>query len=323
MPEANPPAEAVAPSPPTKEPLPIVTLVLSGVCVLLFFGIASRGGTPSWDSLEAWGYLPPHRIWGGGFWGLVTSAFVHLALWHVAFNVYWLWVLGGPVERTLGRRAYLGFVLASAFVSAAVQLGVSGVTGHGASGVVYALFGLMWASRKAVPAFARALGPNTARLFWLWLVACILVTQAGVADIGNGAHVGGLVLGMLAAHWMILDTRRALAKAGTGVLVVLSLVPLFWSPWSWSWVAYKAYKAHLAEDYETAIARYRRSIALGGDRVWGLQNLALALHAKGAEAEYAATLAELRAADANAAAEVEAEVAKTSAGSAAGHRSVQ
>jgi len=73
-------------------------------------------------------------------------------------------------------------------------------------------------------------------------------------------------------------------------------------------VGYDAYKAHLAGDYDAAIAGYRRSISLGADRVWALENIAYAHYARGAEKEYAATLAEIRAADTAAAARVEAEV---------------
>lgn len=306
--ESGPPPDPV-PAPPPKRRVPPVTLALCGACVLLFAAIAASGAEPSWDSLATWGYLTPQRVWDGAYWGLVWSAFIHLALWHVAFNVYWLWVLGGPVERALGALPYLGFVLGSALVSSSLQLGVSGVTGHGASGVVYALFGLIWAARKQVPAFAQALGEKTAPLFWIWLVGCIVATKAGIADVGNGAHVGGLLVGLLTAPWLVLKTpRRAVAMVGTGLLVVLSLVPLFWSPWSSGWVGYVAYKAHSAGDYDTAIARYRRSIALGGDRMWALQNLALAYHSTGDEREYAATLAEIRAADADAAARIEAEI---------------
>src|SRR5678816_3023082 len=135
------------------------------MCVFLYTVVAAAGGDQSWDILARWGYLPPHRIWEGAWWSLVSSAVIHLALWHVAFNVYWLWELGGAVERVLGPVRYLGFVLASAFVSSAVQLAVSGTTGHGASGVGYALCGLMGAARRREPAFLHALGERTAPLF--------------------------------------------------------------------------------------------------------------------------------------------------------------
>jgi hypothetical protein len=55
---------------------------------------------------------------------------------------------------------------------------------------------------------------------------------------------------------------------------------------------------------------YQRYEALGGDRVWALQNLARAYADKGSQQEYAATLAALDAIDHAAAAEFTKEVAK-------------
>ena len=300
------PAPAQGTPPPTpRHPLPAITLLLCGVCVAVFLGLMSRGDDQSWDRLASWGYVPAERVWAGAYWSLVASAFVHLALWHLAFNVYWLWVFGGPVERVLGPLPYLAFVLVAAVVSSSVQLSVSGSTGHGASGIVYALFGLMWASRKTVPALAEGLGRN-GPLFWMWLIGCVLATRVGIAQIGNGAHVGGLLFGLLAAHAFVLKTaQRKVAIGATGLLVSLCVVTLFWSPWSWAWVGYKAYKSHARGDYRAAITGYRRSIQLGGQRVWALQNLALAYEAMGATNEYEATLAELRVVDPEAAARLD------------------
>jgi len=293
---------------------PPITSLLCALCVAVFIGLTVRGDGQSWDRLGAWGYAPAERVWDGAYWTLVSSAFVHLAVWHLAFNVYWLWVLGGPVERVLGPARYLGVVLGAAAVSSSVQLAASGSTGHGASGIVYALFGLMWTSRKTVPAFTDGPATKNAPLFWIWLVGCIVATQAGVADIGNGAHVGGLVFGLLSAHWLaVKGPHRKMALGATGLFLVLSLVPLFWCPWSSAWVGYKAYEAHARGDYDTAIAGYRRAIALGGQRLWALQNLALVYGAMGATNEYETTLAELRSVDAGAAAEVETQVSQSKA----------
>src|SRR5262249_42239741 len=154
---------------------------------------------------------------------------------------------------------YLGLVLASAIVGSSLQLAASGDTGHGASGIVYALFGVMWCARKEVPALAQALGPKTAPLLWTWLVGCMIATWLGLANVGNAAQVGGLAIGLLSAYCLTPRVpRRSPALVGIGLLVMLSLVPLFWSPWSAGWVGYKAYKAHVAGDYDKAIAGYRQ-----------------------------------------------------------------
>ena len=40
---------------------------------------------------------------GGAYWRLLTSAFLHVEIWHLAINMFSLWVLGPPLERLLGR----------------------------------------------------------------------------------------------------------------------------------------------------------------------------------------------------------------------------
>jgi GlpG protein len=131
-------------------------------------------------------------------------------------------------------------------------------------------------------------------LFWVWLVGCIIATRLGVAEIGNAAHVGGLAFGILVAHWLLLSTHRKLAVNGTALFLAASMTPLFWMPWSPRWVGHQAYKAHVAGEYDAAIAGYRLSMELGEDRVWALGNLAEAYYQKGAEKEYTATLDELQ-----------------------------
>jgi len=300
-----PAKSSTMPSSTEHKPLPFVTLALCVLCVVVSAGIWAEGATPSWATLAHWGYLPADRVWDGAWWSLITSCFVHLTFWHLAFNVYWLWVLGALAERTLGRAKFLAFVLVAAFVSSAVQLTASGDTGHGASGVGYALFGLVWASRAVVPRF-RALSERTGTLFWIWLVGCFVATRAGWANIGNAAHVGGVIFGLLVSPWLVVRAPRwRLAVIGSILLAASSVIVCLWSPWSSTWLAYKAYKAQVARNYDAAIDGYRRALALDATNLWARENLALAYGAKGAMGDYAATLASIRAIDPAAAEEVE------------------
>jgi membrane associated rhomboid family serine protease len=277
-----------------------------------FVGIAATGAASSWETLTRWGYLTGQDIWRGGYWSLFTSSFIHLDLWHLGFNLYWLWTLGILAERKLGVRAYAVFLLGSSFVSSAVELGVSGNTGHGASGVVYALFGLLWIGQRKLAPAARAQILKSAPILWLWVPLCILATRAGVMEVANGAHLGGLLLGLIAGPWLMPSGRhRSLSKAATVGVAVLSVVPLFWCPWSADWVALRAYEAHAAGDYDSAIRRYRRSITLGGDRLWALENIALAQYARRDTSAYGGTLAEIRATDPEVARRIESEIEKT------------
>ena len=76
---------------------PPVTTTILVVCIGLFLLINSD--PQNWRQiLSLAGYRDAGQIWDGQWWALITTAFVHIELWHLAFNLYWLWVLGGRLE---------------------------------------------------------------------------------------------------------------------------------------------------------------------------------------------------------------------------------
>src|SRR5688572_13250495 len=163
------PASQPGPSAPFTTRFPPVTSLAVIACAVLFVVNAKRFGQLAPAADQIFGFLPSQGVWDGGYWSLFSSAFVHLEVWHVAFNVYWLWILGRLAEREMGSLPYTLFLVGAAFVSSSIQLAVGGDTGIGASGIVYALFGLIWSGRRSVPAFAEGLSKRTAQLFWIWL----------------------------------------------------------------------------------------------------------------------------------------------------------
>jgi GlpG protein len=257
------------------------TLAAIGASVVIFVGLAIENNYQSWDTLARWGYLPAEGVWRGGYWGLLTSAFVHLAIWHLAFNVYWLVVLGARMERAIGSLTYLAFFLAAAIVSSAWQIGVSGVSGHGASGVGYAIFGFMWISRDRFPGFRQVLDKQTINLFLAWLIACIVATYLKVWIVGNAAHVTGMVFGVLVAATFGSGYWRRIAQATLAALVVGAVVPLYWAPWSVQWLTVKAYDAHVALRYDDAVNYYSRIIKLDPDNALAYINRSLAYRGLG------------------------------------------
>jgi GlpG protein len=288
---------------------PWLTYAACAFCVLVFVGITLEGSEPDWDALSKWGAPRPDRIWDGAYWALVSSCFVHVEVWHLVFNVYWLWVLGGTLERLLGAPRWLAFFLASAVTSSGLQLGSSGVTGIGMSGVVYAMFGFLWVAARRRPELRRVLARNTVYLFFFWLVGCVVADAAGIVEIGNMAHVSGLLFGALfgLAH-VTSPPRRRWGLAAAAGLLALSIVPLFWCPWSFYWVAHRAVQAHERADYAKAIRYYERSLEMAVDPVWSLRNLAWAYYATGVRERFTATMIHLRKIDRKAAETLEGEI---------------
>src|SRR5262249_840320 len=135
--EGPPPGKILGPS------KPWLTWLVCAASVAIFLVISAQGETASWEAYAAWGAPPPYEIWQGKYWALMNSVFVHVGWWHVAFNVYWLWILGGLLERLSGHLRWLIFFVAAAVVSSGVELAFTGAQGVGLSGVVYAVFGLL------------------------------------------------------------------------------------------------------------------------------------------------------------------------------------
>lgn len=173
------------------------------------------GGTPQTCASFGGNWIP--GVADGAWWQLVTSAFMHLDVMHIAFNMFALWVLGPQLEAFLGRGRYLALYFVAAFAgSAAVMwLGSPATTTVGASG---ALFGLMGA--LLVVAWRNG---GDVRNILFWVGANLLFTFL-VAGISWQGHLGGLFGGLLAAAAIVVPGRRSQASwIGLAVLGVAFL----------------------------------------------------------------------------------------------------
>jgi membrane associated rhomboid family serine protease len=158
-------------------------------------------------------------------WRLLTSALPHLDVFHLAFNVYWLWVFGTLLEEVLGHARLLALIVVLAAGSAAAEYAVT-VGGLGLSGVGYGLFGMLWVLSSRDRRFAGAVDARTAQLFGVWFVLCIAATYLKVWAIANVAHGIGAVLGALVALAMSAQgiPRRVAAAAGGVAVLAASFV---------------------------------------------------------------------------------------------------
>lgn len=260
---------------------PLITSLAFAISLILFLLVNSGPDAGTVAALETCGWRSASQIWDGAWWSLVTSAFLHVELWHLGFNLYWLWKLGSLLEVHIGSAKFLAFVLSSAFVSSSMELALSGDSGIGFSGVVYAIFGLMWLSRDAYPAFKNILDARTSQLFMLWLVGCIFMTYAGEIAIGNAAHVSGLLFGGLTAPLLMQLHRRRYSAIGIAVAIIVSVVSLVWAPWQVEWLAHQAYAAHKAGDYQRAIGLYNEVIERRPKSAWAYANRSVANEALG------------------------------------------
>lgn len=184
----------------------IPVIVGINVVVFLAWQFAVKGGGP-WAFLAKNFLVSTHRLEQGMLWTLLTAAFSHIDLWHVALNMVVLWSFGSILERLLGARVFTTFYLVAAVIASASHCMVSSLFLHndrlaalGASGAVSGVllaFALMFPRHKIllfalipVPALAGA-------LFFVAIDIWGLLAQGrgGGLPIGHGAHLGGALCG--------------------------------------------------------------------------------------------------------------------------------
>ncbi len=188
-----------------------LTTAMIAICVIVFVMQNVRRYDPLIARMHFSSYTvdAQHNIHGfsladirhGEVWRLVTPIFMHSAYnpLHIIFNLLWLRLLGTLIEVRRGTLRLAVLVLVSAAVSNYGQyLWMERMDDVGPflgmSGVVYALFGYIWMKGVYQPEHGMGVHPNTVNIMLLWLVLCMTGVLGSIA---NGAHVVGLVVGIV------------------------------------------------------------------------------------------------------------------------------
>jgi membrane associated rhomboid family serine protease len=197
------------PARPRRPRSPAVSIII-GLNVLVFLTWQATSLVPGLFEFMTENFLvSTSHILHGYVWTLITAAFSHNELWHLAINMFVLWSFGTVLEHLWGTRVFVLFYLAAAVVASISHCAVSSflmgrddILALGASGAVsglllaYALhfprhrillFGIV-----PVPALAGVLA-----FVGLDLWGLIAQGRGGGLPIGHGAHLGGALAGAL------------------------------------------------------------------------------------------------------------------------------
>ena len=195
--------------------LPVTSsLIAANVAVFLLQSVIPGLIIPF--ALWPWGssQVDPHV--GFEAWQIVSYAFLHGSLLHLAFNMFALYMFGGAIERVFGGRRYLMLYLASVVAAAITQLLFAAFSNSvyptvGASGGVFGLllaYAIYFPNSRVMLLFPPI--PLPARVFVL--VYAVLELYLGVTGTQEGvahfAHLGGMVGGYLMLRYWRGSTRR-------------------------------------------------------------------------------------------------------------------
>ena len=207
-----------------------ITMATMALCILI--GIVTGFGEPRKTAVE--GSLEQKAFFGlsfvdrrdylenggdayfniksGQFWRVITPMFLHGSMMHLAFNMMGLFFLGAVIERLHGSVFMLILLLFSDVAGTFTQVSLpprdqlpeilSALAGTpfsvGASGAVLGLFGFLWIKPLVDPDYPISLSPINVAMMLGFVFLCM--TPMVRWNIANGAHLGGLLAGMVAAY---------------------------------------------------------------------------------------------------------------------------
>ena len=231
---------------------PWVTLLLVGVCALVWIGIQGAGFDASAleGSVCRFGAIPAEITGGagGGLQGpcspggltweaLVTSMFLHGGWAHLIGNLWFLWIFGNNVEDSMGHGRFLLFYLLCGLAAAGAHVVAdpsSGLPMVGASGAISGIMGaylLLYPRARVKTLLVLVVLLTVVELpawvylgYWFFLQVGSSALQPSGAGGGVAfmAHIGGFLAGLALVlpfrNPTLVDAKRSRVKIDPGEL---------------------------------------------------------------------------------------------------------
>ena len=154
------------------------------------------------------------------YWRLITGGFLHGGILHIAFNMYLLYLLGTMLEPGLGSVRFFALYFTALLAGSFGALWAAPLAPTiGASG---AIFGLMGVAVVEMRDRGMSIHPLQNQIVGLIFINLILGFSA--SGISVGAHIAGLVGGVLAALAIQQVDRRLRAHRLAASLVVCLVI---------------------------------------------------------------------------------------------------
>lgn len=183
----------------------IVSMSLIGINVVAFILTIAAGGNNSnffqqgamlsVDAVNQAGTTLT-GVADGGYWRLLTSAFLHEGTLHILFNMYALYLFGPIVERALGVRRFIAAYLTMAIVASVFVylLSEPRALTIGASGAIFGLFAMALV-------LLRNAGQDVTFLLVMLAINAVISLTGNISWQGHlGGFLAGLVLGAVFAY---------------------------------------------------------------------------------------------------------------------------
>ena len=171
-------------------------------------------------SIEDIAIKPANIIQGKYLWTFLTSMFMHGGFFHLFVNMFSLLFIGGLIEQLIGRKRYLWFYLISGLVAGLFFVLLSFVFPRdmdtfavGASGALFGISGLMVILTPNLPLYVMFIPISIKAKYAIpgLLIILWLISFTGELPVGNTAHLGGLIAGLIYGIYLKTKYKRKTA----------------------------------------------------------------------------------------------------------------
>jgi len=198
----------------TKYQFKPVTSALIAINVILYLVVCFMEGptaiwAPSIHTLLDWGANFGPLTLSGEYWRLVSYAFLHGHLAHLAINMYVLAEIGEICEDSIGKCGYLAvYFLTGIAAGLASMVFQPTAVSVGASGAIFGIFGATFTCGQ-IKGLKATRASRKRRFIALGIfVAINLIFGVIIPGIDNAAHMGGLASGLLLGYTYTLAARH-------------------------------------------------------------------------------------------------------------------
>jgi len=191
-----------------------LTLIFINVVAFVLFALIIRSNIATLDYIAI---KPSNILQGKYLWTFITSMFMHGGLFHIFANMFSLLFIGSLVEKILGVKRYISFYMISGLLagvffvlSSLIFTADLNTFAVGASGALFGLIGLLMLLTPDLPVYIMFI-PIPIKMKYAApgiLIVLWFISVAGDVPIGNTAHLGGLITGLVYGLYLRKKYKR-------------------------------------------------------------------------------------------------------------------
>lgn len=192
----------------------IMTNIIIAINIILF--ILTYFNIPLFNKL----ILNPTAVKNGEIYRLITSIFMHNGIFHLAMNMYTLYIIGKQIETFLGKYKFILIYMVSGLTGSLLSCIITYQFSLGASGAIFGLFGcLLYFGFH----YRLYLG-NVILKEIIPIIILNLLIGFTLTGIDNAAHIGGLIGGIFATMAQGIDNKTPKSTKINGTITLILYV---------------------------------------------------------------------------------------------------